>query len=83
MGGPSTPSETGPFLQRLFQDRDIIELPGGRACTCLAPGLFIPSHPHTAAVLPPLQKSGTGNVAWRGCACGVVVVGCPPLSAPS
>ena len=29
MGGPSTPDETGPFLQRLFQDRDIIELPGG------------------------------------------------------
>ena len=29
MGGLSTPDETGPFLQRLFQDRDIIELPGG------------------------------------------------------
>eukprot|EP00729_Bicosta_minor_P026638 gene26638-34286_t len=30
MGGPSHPEDTGPFLQRLFQDRDIIELPGGR-----------------------------------------------------
>lgn len=29
MGGPSTPEETGPFLQRLFQDNDIIEFGGG------------------------------------------------------
>lgn len=30
MGGPSTPEETGPFLKRLFQDEDIIELGGGK-----------------------------------------------------
>eukprot|EP00041_Stephanoeca_diplocostata_P007302 m.102446 g.102446 ORF g.102446 m.102446 type:complete len:404 (-) comp16822_c0_seq1:107-1318(-) len=29
MGGPSTPEETGPFLKRLFQDGDIIDLGGG------------------------------------------------------
>lgn len=29
MGGPSTPDETGPFLHRLFNDGDIIQLGGG------------------------------------------------------
>ena len=27
MGGPSTLTEVGPFLQNLFADRDIIQLP--------------------------------------------------------
>jgi len=30
MGGPSTPEETGPFLKRLFNDVDIIDLGGGK-----------------------------------------------------
>lgn len=30
MGGPSVPEETGPFLKRLFNDQDIIELGGGK-----------------------------------------------------
>jgi len=30
MGGPSTPEETGPFLNKLFTDEDIIDLGGGR-----------------------------------------------------
>jgi ferrochelatase len=30
MGGPSNPNETGPFLQRLFTDQDIIDLGGGK-----------------------------------------------------
>jgi len=29
MGGPATPDETGPFLHRLFNDGDIIQLGGG------------------------------------------------------
>ncbi|GBG34332.1 Ferrochelatase, mitochondrial [Hondaea fermentalgiana] len=30
MGGPSKPEETGPFLNRLFRDTDIIDLGGGQ-----------------------------------------------------
>mmetsp|Transcript_522 Transcript_522/g.1297 ORF Transcript_522/g.1297 Transcript_522/m.1297 type:complete len:418 (-) Transcript_522:377-1630(-) len=30
MGGPSEPEETGPFLNRLFRDTDIIDLGGGQ-----------------------------------------------------
>lgn len=30
MGGPAVPEETGPFLKRLFNDQDIIDLGGGK-----------------------------------------------------
>uniref|UniRef100_A0A7S2W492 Ferrochelatase n=1 Tax=Mucochytrium quahogii TaxID=96639 RepID=A0A7S2W492_9STRA len=41
MGGPSEPEETGPFLKRLFQDADIIDLGGGKVQQLL--GDFISS----------------------------------------